>query len=88
MVEHFLGKEEVMGSNPINGSDYNTSPVAGATRPLARFSQASDAQFSITVGAESRFLRVGSDFYLKFTSPPLFYSLQWLKKISTGPSRT
>ncbi|GAA4028487.1 hypothetical protein GCM10022409_10730 [Hymenobacter glaciei] len=55
---------------------------------LARFSQASDAQFSITVGAESRFLRVASDFYLKFTSPPLFYSLQWLKKISTGPSRT
>ena len=26
VVEHFLGKEEVMGSNPINGSHYITSP--------------------------------------------------------------
>ena len=29
VVEHFLGKEEVMGSNPINGSDYSTSPTVG-----------------------------------------------------------
>ena len=29
VVEHFLGKEEVMGSNPINGSDYYPSPAVG-----------------------------------------------------------
>ena len=44
VVEHFLGKEEVMGSNPINGSQYYKP--RWFNRQRAGSNQVSDAQFS------------------------------------------
>jgi hypothetical protein len=77
-----------MGSNPINGSDYNISPAVLNYQAAGAVLSGKRRTVFYFVGAESRFLAVGSDLSFKFTSPPLFYSLQWLKKISTGPSRT
>jgi hypothetical protein len=57
-VEHFLGKEEVMGSNPINGSIYIVPAEQRDCAVCIYQASKSDVQFSYFGEAVFRFLAI------------------------------